>query len=367
MTRVTGYAKEPEHEEGAEFTEDFTDKLTFHMVVGDVVQVQATVGSSTDQAPAFLTARRLCLMDGTELRQLLVDGTARKKSYERLDNEILAGLRLARAAAGAAYPPEVSRLCGYDPTSAEPFALLEPYRGETLTEVGQQLLPDDHHQFQVSLLNGLCWLATAGIAHRGIGPSTVRWDGRQVQITDFSQATVIGAPRTVIGALPWAAPEQRDDHFSGEVSGKDDIWAAGRLIFYVRTGEELTDRGQLADWPALENLLDGVFGPPEGRPSASEMLFSRLGEPSPIPRGPGIDKRLEEGRQRFYALRARKHPHTLPDEQAWTASGPPSAGADPDPAQADETRAARRAARRFPWRAGGTATMLASAGTWLFR
>jgi serine/threonine protein kinase len=197
----------------------------------------------------------------------------------------------------------------------------------------------------------------------------VRWDGRRVQIADFSLATVIGAPRTAIGALPWAAPEQREGHISGKVSDKDDIWAAGRLIYYVRTGEELTSRDKLADWPALESLLDGVFGPPAGRPSASEMLVGRLGEPNPVPRGPDIEWRLEEGRQRFYALRASKHPGTAPTEPSRASGSPPSAQADPDPAQADKDGGARRAPRRFRRRAGGEATMLALIGivTWLLR
>ena len=352
------------------FTEDSADKLTFHTVAGPVVQAIATIGSRREQVGTCLAARWLWLADGAELRQVLIDGAARQEGYERLDNEILAGLRLARAAAPTAYPPEVSRLYGYDPVSAEPFALLEPYRGEALAEVGQQLLPDDHHQFQISLLRGLCWLAAAGIAHRGIGPSTVRWDGRQVQITDFSQATVIGAPRTVIGAPPWAAPEQRDDHVGGEVSGKDDIWAAGRLIFYVRTGEQLTAKGQLTDWPALVSLLDGVFGPPEDRPTAAEMLVGRLGEASPVPRGVDPDRKLEEGRRRFYAVRARKHPpQTALVEQAWGPPTPPGPQVGQAQVQSDGgPGGGRRGTRRFGWRAGGTATMLAlTSVSWLLR
>ena len=137
-------------------------------------------------APEFLAARPIRLADGTELRQLRVAGTARRAGYERLDNEILAGLRLREVTGPAGYPPEVSRLYGYEADSADPYALLEPYRGEPLTVAGQHLLGSEQHQFQVSLLTGLCWLAAAGIAHRGIAPTTVRWDGRHAQITDFS-------------------------------------------------------------------------------------------------------------------------------------------------------------------------------------
>jgi serine/threonine protein kinase len=270
----------------------------------------------------------------------------------------------------------VSRLIGYEATSAEPFALLEPYRGETLGTVARRLLPGDQHRFQVSLLTGLCWLATAGIAHRGIGPSTVRWDGQHVQITDFSLATVIGARREAIGAPPWAAPEQRPGQGRGQVGAQDDVWAAGRLIHYVLTGEELTDRRQLADWPGLGTLLAGVFGPPEERPSARELLTRRLRESTPVPQGIGADPLLEEGRAQFYHQRARKHPGIAPafaaagqaGEQTGpaTASGPQADASGPKAGQGDQ---APSAARRLRLLIGGLATALAVIGlaVWLIR
>src|SRR5260370_13845599 len=115
MTSIPEYEEKPEHKDETNFTEDFAEKLTFHTVTGDVDQVQATVGSDTDQAPAFLAAQWLWLADGTELRQRLVDGVARKTRYERLDNEILPGFRLARVAASALYPPDGTRLLRHEP------------------------------------------------------------------------------------------------------------------------------------------------------------------------------------------------------------------------------------------------------------
>ena len=173
--------------------------------------------------------------------------------------------------------------------------------------VGQHLLPAEQHQFQVSLLTGLCWLAAAGVAHRGIQPATVRWDGGNVQITEFSLSTMIGAPREPIGTLPWAAPEQRPGNASGLVGIRDDIWAAGRLIFYVHTQEELIYRQQLADWPALEVLLDDVFGPPDGRPTARDLL-GRLNAECLVPQSLNSHSPLDDGRRRFYAVRQAEHP-----------------------------------------------------------
>jgi serine/threonine protein kinase len=338
-------------------TQADAEELTFLSVTGDPVQVEVTVGPDEAASPPFLVARRVQLPDGPELRHLRVAWATRKTGYERLDNEILAGLRLLKVAEMTGYPPEVSRLHGYEATSADPCALLEPYRGDPLTVAGQHLLENEQHQFQVSLLTGLCWLAAAGIAHRGIAPSTVRWDGRQAQITDFSMSTLIGVPREAIGTAPWAAREQRAGYASGRVSAQDDIWAAGRLIFYIHAGEELTDRRQIDERPALKHLLAGVFGPPEERPTAREML-SRLNEGCPAPGGFDHDSWLDAGRKRFYGVRAIKHPGTAaPDDGdgeglALAAAVEPPGPAGTAAAQVGELagppRSGRRLMRRFP-------------------
>ncbi len=167
----------------------------------------------------------------------------------------------------------------------------------------------------MGLLRAVRLLNAAGIAHRAIGPDTVRWDGDDVQITDFSHAAPIGAPRTVAGVPPWQAPEQRpqvpDGGKRGVIGPNDDVWAAGRLIFHVLTGEELGGRDQLADRPELAELLAGVFGAPDGRPSAQTLLH-RLGEADAPPRPLPADPAFARGREQFFAQRQRKHPHTAP-------------------------------------------------------
>jgi hypothetical protein len=240
------------------------------------------------------------------------DGLA--TGYELLDNVILAGLRLRRAAEDDAYPPEVSRLTGHNADSAEPFALLEPYRSRPIGEDAGNLLLSDRRRFQVSLLTGVRLLGASGIAHRGLSPSTVHWDGHRVQITGFTHATVLGAPRTVVGTPPWCAPEQRSGYAEGDVTDRDDIWAAGRLIYYVVTGEQLTDREELAANPELAGLLDGIFGPPEDRPSAAELL-TRLGATDPVRHGPGGSPAFDRGRAEFLEARYRKHPETRPKDE----------------------------------------------------
>ncbi|MFI0370814.1 hypothetical protein ACH35V_23335 [Actinomadura sp. 1N219] len=244
--------------------------------------------------------------------------------YRRLDAEILAGLRLARLCDGAPYPAAVSRLVGYDADAAEPFALLEPLRGVEAGSLAGTLPTEQRRRFQIRLLRAVRLLSAAGVAHRAIGPGTVRWDGDDVQITDFSQAALIGTPRTVTGAMPWQAPEQRPDTppgwDRGEVGPNDDVWAAGRLIFHIVTGDDLDDTAKLAARPELEALLAGVIEPPERRPDA-QTLLRRLGEADPPPRPLTADPAFTRGRAEFFAQRRRKHPHTAPD----TVREPPPA------------------------------------------
>lgn len=356
------------------------EELGYLSVTGDSVRERVTIqgGAAPAPAPAALTARWLQLASGKRVRQLRVDGADRQTGYERLDNEILAGLRLAQVA-GSAYPAEVSRLIGYEPTSAAPFVLLADYQGEALSaEAARQLLPDERRRFQVSLLTALCWLAAAGIVHRTIGPATVRWDGQRVQLTDFSRATVAGVPRQPVGDPPWAAPEQRPGQSTGSVSTEDDLWAAGQLIYFVCTGAERSGRDHSTADPDLDGLLSGVFGPAGTRPSLRDLLVDRLGQDIPAPPGPAADPRLSEGRRRFAELRARKHPETAgqdvpagrpPDGAAPAPAADPDAGpggiepgqtgvrrtaADPGPAQPG-----RPPGRWAPWRSGASSALLA--------
>jgi hypothetical protein len=317
-------------------------ELSYQAVDGSEVQDEAAVLAEEAGPSASPRTRRLRLNDGTEVLQLVVAAGGEAADYDRLDSEILAGLRLARLARDdddslaergrlSPYPAQVGRLHGYATTGAEPFALVYHYRGEPLGTTGRRLLPRQHQGFQISLLEGLCWLAEAGLAHRGISPTAVRWDGElsQVQITDFSLATVFGVPREVAGEPPWAAPEQRPGQLGGYVTERDDVWAAGRLIYLVTTGVTLTRPEQLADSP-LAGLLDGVLDAPAARPTARQLL-ERLGVAAPVARK-GRDDGLEAGRERFRAARAAKllaTPVAGPAVAAvrTVASGPAPAGA----------------------------------------
>jgi serine/threonine protein kinase len=290
-------------------------KLQFRRVTGELVEAEAEVEDAEFPAGEFLMTRTVRLKNGPELRQhRSVGGSQRRDGYERLDNEIIAGRRLYEAADWGAYPPEVASLYGDEATSAEPYTLFRPYRGRPLREAAVYVISEEFNAFSVSLLTGLCWLAAAGIAHRAINLDTVLWDSQQrrVQITDFSRSTVFGVPRSpATGSSDWIPKEQRPRSCYGTVDPRDDIWAAGRLIFFVQNqGEDLVDRDQLTDLDQQFNGMFGsVLGPPEKRPTAWELLENGLRRRSPV--GPASERsaRLIAGRDRFLKAYRRRHRH----------------------------------------------------------
>ena len=216
------------------------------------------------------------------------------------------------------------------------------------------------------------------------------WDSqrRRVQITDFSRSTLFGVPRTpVTGSPDWIPKEQRSRTLYGNVGPRDDVWAAGRLIFFVRNqGEELVNRSQLTD-SGLDGLFGGlfgqVFGPPEGRPTASDLLEHGLHRRSPVPPAADGSARLIAGRGRFLEARQRRHhdavaprdfntdidwmgepggaapaPDTSPGTGTAQSAAPTQAAgqadettAGPGPRADDRTWETGRT-RQFPWRRG---------------
>ncbi len=290
------------------------EQLTFRLVTGEQVTRDVSLYGADEPARNFLLARDVRFDDGLELRQHRpVGGQQRREGYERLDNEILAGRQLHELADWS-YPAQVAKLYGDEANSADPFALFEPYRGRPLRDAGPYLGDEEFDVFLTGLLTGLCWIAAAGLAHRMISQDTVLWDpGRGVLITDFSRSTIFGVPRSELkGYDGWVPSELRSGSCTGIVGPRDDIWAAGRLIFFVRNqGEELRNRSQFADVDAMfRGMFNRVFGPVEERPTARELLEDGLGQRVNIPSATRRSDRLTAGRANFLDVRERKHPGT---------------------------------------------------------
>ncbi|WP_026412930.1 hypothetical protein [Actinomadura oligospora] len=301
---------------------------------GDPVTAETElVADEVPRAPGLCVQRvRLETAEGVFEGRLLRPATRSAASLRLLDNEILAGLRLHRRV-GSLAGAEVAGLIGYDVAGTEPFALVEPCRGMPCGTEAGRLLPHDLRRFQASLVAGVRMLEAAGIAHRALGPETVRWDGDRVQITDLSRSALVGEPRVAGGPPPWRAPEQHPEQVDGHVTDRDDLWAVGRLVLFMATGEEPDISGASSASlahpfpPGLARLLDGVFGPPDRRPTVADMVC-RVGATDPVPYGLEPNPALVQGRREFYEVRGLKPVDVgdAPDEPGHSdrATGRPS-------------------------------------------
>ncbi|GAA0978057.1 hypothetical protein GCM10009551_015720 [Nocardiopsis tropica] len=272
----------------------------------------------------------------------------RARAFAALDNEILAGVRLARASHGPP-PAELSRLVGYRDDPAEPFALLEPYRGEPLDAVlGRRLLfEEERAAFREGLFRALFWLQACDVVHRDIRPGTVRWDGGGggVQVCGFTSATVAGVARESVGVGPWASHEQRAA--VGRCDPRDDVWSAGLVLFQALSGHDVSGGGilPLDGHPGLAVQLEGVFaGEAEERPGAGALLALVSG--AVPPHRAGVGDHLRQGRTRFRENRERKRlaagwvppdgDGSAPEGPAPRAPAAPAAGGPPPRAAARE-------------------------------
>ena len=98
----------------------------------------------------------------------------------------------------------------------------------------------------------------------------------------------------------------------------DDVWAAIRLIYFFRTkGEDLRNPEEL-ERTGLDQMFSGVlphvFGPPENRPTASDLLDHGLHRGYVIPSVPDLSMYLRGKRGSFLNARDAKHPGAeIPD------------------------------------------------------
>ncbi|MGW3345842.1 hypothetical protein ACWDA3_21225 [Nonomuraea rubra] len=254
------------------------------------------------------------LASGTKLVQRRVpraEGRDREYLYDLLENEARIGARLLTRLRRA-YPPELPRLIGYSLDEEEPFVLLYDYRGEPVSRHFGALLISEQRTLQASLFRAIRILSACDVVHRRVEPSTVRWDGTTVQLTDLSHATLIGTRRLRIGEAPYASPAQRSGE--GLAATADDLWGAGMVIYRTVTGREIADLPDLSATPALQPLKD-IFS--DSPPSAREVL-ARLRVPDPMQTlAVERDLGLEEGRAAFDRAReARRDPVTAAEESS---------------------------------------------------
>jgi serine/threonine protein kinase len=243
-------------------------------------------------------------------------------AYRQLDSEILAGLRLARLAGAAesgACSDLVTQLVGYQPAGAGEFVLLRPLAGSAVSSYLGRLSSEDRRRFVDQLFLALRWLSAAGLVHRGLSPSTVRWTAdSRVLVTHLFTSTLIGSPREAVGSAPWAAPEQRGSTgvpgLGGTVTDRDDVWALARLAVAVLNGFSTDDPAEL-DRLQLLDLFENAFADPDQRPTPMELLHRR-GLADPLRLVAVENEGLRRGRERFDRLTGYRPPASSSDPVA---------------------------------------------------
>lgn len=280
----------------------------------------------TSPDPLLRTDRATLAEDGrTVLRRTLAmtDGDRLEPAERLLDNEIRALTRLANRYPAQHYPAGLPRLIGYDFDSAEPFALIDDYRGEAATTSVLHLVTEQRTALAAGLLRALADLAAVDLVHGAIGLASIRWDGEAAQLVDLGHAVAVGELRRTRVDSPWVAPDQP----SSPACPGDDVWAAGLVIHQVFTARDKLDAGppNLTDeQPFLRDLLAGVFAPSAAdRPSAADLL-RRLAIPVPRPLALDADAAFQPGRAQFDLARRDKLRAAGPGESATPAGGPPA-------------------------------------------
>ncbi|MEV5880073.1 hypothetical protein AB0L75_38880 [Streptomyces sp. NPDC052101] len=266
----------------------------------------------------FRERRGLLVHGGGEhvVQRIALSDTARRE----LERTIRTADVLVRRLGVTAYPPELSRVVGYRPDGRAPF-LVATRRGTPLSATAGRLPlpPGELWKITDGLLAVLRHLGDLRLVHRGIRPENLWWDGSTVQLADFGLAVDEGEPRGgPAGAAPWRSPEQATGQ--GRADCRDDVYAAGAVLFHLATGEEATTAAEMRDrvrWldTSLRTLLEGVFTD-EARQRVSgytlrlrrDTQAGRSTGPGPGVTGPQRTSDLEQqARQRFRELRARQH------------------------------------------------------------
>ncbi len=106
------------------------------------------------------------------------------------------------------------------------------------------------------LAKGVAAAHHAGVVHRDLKPTNVMVVGgyslNEIKVTDFGIAkmageeldeavaggeTTMSASQTVVGALPYMAPEAIDTDTHGEAEAPSDVWSVGAMMFHLLSGE----------------------------------------------------------------------------------------------------------------------------------
>ncbi|MBD1826871.1 serine/threonine protein kinase [Microcoleus vaginatus GB1-A2] len=213
--------------------------------------------------------------------------------------------------------PNVAKTLDYLETDSSPYLVEEFISGKDLKEgLLQQLgIVDPYLTAKILhyLAKGVAASHNAGVIHRDLKPSNVMFSGdfnlSEIKITDFGIAKMaeeeivngvkdessISASTTVMGALPYMAPEMIEE--ASKAGKPSDIWAVGAMIYELMSGQKPFGSGLVAvrtilkaippqkpayidknlQFQSLGNelytlILECLNKNPEARPTADELV-----------------------------------------------------------------------------------------------
>ncbi|MGW3040178.1 hypothetical protein ACWC9T_09050 [Kitasatospora sp. NPDC001159] len=208
------------------------------------------------------------------MRNALLDGTVRcvqvraaasdeagvtEAARDALDTEAATALRLHRTFGGTEFARLFPVVIGYDLDVAEPFVLYRPPRGNPAERL-HGLASTQLRTIERDLVDAAALLAELGLVHQGVTPSTVRWDGRSVQLWGLDAVAHTGRPRTPRGPAPYASPELRDG--TGHSDPRDALWSTAQVMYRLvtgRPGDPDREPADLADHRSLAHTMRSSF------------------------------------------------------------------------------------------------------------
>lgn len=292
---------------------------------GVLRKIELQFGNELHLPGAALPSRIVTDPTGVSMIQKWVSEHAGERdacSYDLLDAEIRACTWLGQMYGGSGSPHHFPPAIGYNVDVAEPFVLLEPYRG--VPPAARRLELEELREFAISLLRALQQIADAGVVHGAVRLASLRWDSetRLLQLVDFEHALRHGDPRRPINTIPDLplSPEQVEG--TGQADVRDDMWGAGMVIRQLAVGPYANGAETL---PAqVQTLLHGVFADTAARPHATELL-ARLGIAGSVSKALRPDTVLVPEHRLFDQLTAGKHRETLSQDRWVPPTGSASA------------------------------------------
>lgn len=193
--------------------------------------------------------------------------------------------------------PNVAKTLDYIETNGKQYLIEELIDGDdldsTLLKKIHNLDPYLVARIFHNLAKGIAASHHANVIHRDLKPTNIMVGGKfpfdVIKITDFGIATMAqekiieeaekddltnSNSKTVVGALPYMAPEAITD--PRNVSNKVDIWSLGAMTFELLTGSKPFGSGL----PAVHKILNkekpvfpkSITAKPQFRPLASQLI-----------------------------------------------------------------------------------------------